>query len=357
MVASSNNSNTRSYAYTYVPPVLDRENEKLCFVLSSTQRTKYEMEMRRQVLNTTPTHHQDFFACCHGENWTSFVKLCKKQPQNCTWVSPRGQNILHFICQRRPTVESILTILQLVPDALMKQDVDGCLPIHMAMTNGAPHDVLSLLIQICPESVKTRNRWGYAPYEWIFERCLYELLAFDHISDNSSKAIVWNTIEVVMRALTVTVTVDHDHCPRNRTVLHMATEFDCSLNLLKAILHDFPWLTKERDDCGRVPLASAANAPADLVSAAFIKVLILSDPRTLLEYDNDGRCPLHLAIDSQRDWSGELKDMVESVPECIRAQDGLSSLYPFMLLATKDTASLKDIVDVMSLNVDIFNEY
>ena len=339
-------------AHSSGPPYTDRddENMKLCFVMSSTHRTKYEMEMRRQVFNNTPP--EDFFTYCRRENWPEFVKLCREQPHNCTWISPYGQNLLHFICQRRPSVESIITILRIAPDALMKEDIDGCLPIHMAMTNGAPRDVLSLLIQVAPESVKARNRWGYTPYEWIFERCLYELLTFDptSASDAVAKGMVWHTIEVLIKAL-----ANNDE-KNERTILHMTTEFDCPLPVLEAILNEFPWMTVVRDKYGRVPLANAAGAPAGIVSNQFIHLLVLIRPETLMEKDNDKRIPLHLAIDSKKDWSSVLKVMVQSFPDCIRVQDGLTKLFPFMLLSSKDWTSLNDLNEAMSICLDIFNE-
>ena len=92
----------------------------------------------------------------------------------------------------------------------------------------------------------------------------------------------------------------------------MTTEFDCPLPVLEAILNEFPWMTVVRDKYGRVPLANAAGAPAGIVSNQFIHLLVLIRPETLMEKDNDKRIPLHLAIDSKKDWSSVLKVMVQS---------------------------------------------
>jgi hypothetical protein len=326
----------------------DHDNMKLCFVMSSTHRTKYEMEMRRQVLDKTPPG--EFFVHCRMQNWHEFAKVCRENPENCTWISPYGHNLLHFMCQRRPSVESICTVLRIVPDALMKEDIDGCLPIHMAMTNGASHDVLSLLIQIAPESITVKNKWGYAPYEWIFERSLYELLNPTNSLDPVVKDIIWHTIEILMKTLSKNDKED------GRTILHMATEFNCPMTVIEAILNEFPWMTIAHDVHGRVPLASAAGAPLNIVSNQFIQLLILVRPEVLIKKDNEGRTPLHIAIDMDRDWSSVLKFMVQSFPDCILIQDGLTNLFPFMLMSSRESASLNDVKEAMSICVDVFNE-
>ncbi len=325
---------------------LQNENMKLCFVMSSTHRTKYEMEMRRQV-NITPP--KEFFTHCREQNWPEFVKLCREEPQNCKWISPYGQNLLHFMCQRLPSVESIVTILRIAPDALMKEDIDGCLPIHMAMTNSAPHDVLSLLIQAAPDSVKVKNKWGYTPYEWIFSRCLYELLTLNEASgsDAVTKNIVWHTIKVLIKALS------RKEEKNERTILHMTTEFDCPVAVLEAIIKEFPWMIVARDKYGRVPLASAAGAPESSVSNELLQFLVSVAPQTLLEKDKDGRIPLHLAIDHKLKWSS-IKFMVLSSPDSVRVRDDHTNLFPFMLLSSKPWASLNDLNEVLSVCLDFF---
>ena len=289
------------------------EEMKLYFVASSTKKTKYEMQLRRQFVNKAPP--RDLFSFCRNENWRGFIKVCQEQPQNCTWISPYGQNLLHFICQRHPSVESINTFLELCPEALMQADIDGNLPIHMAMTNGASKDALCLLIQKAPKSVNMRNRWGYAPFEWIWERCLYELATLDGTgatrTDTIIKKRIWNIIEVLVRA------VVRDYEKSERTILHMITEFDCPLSLLQAIVHEYP---------------------------------------SMLLQEYQGRIPLHLAIDRNKEWSTVLKVMVEAAPDCIRTQDGVTNLYPFMLLSSKSRTSLTDLDEAIAFCVDIFNE-
>ena len=308
------------------------------------------MEMRRQIINTE--HPRDLFSFCDCENWPGFVKVCQEQPQDCTWISPNGQTLLHFICQRRPSVESIISFLELVPDALTKADIDGCLPIHMAMTNGASHDALSLLIQAAPDSVKVPNKWGYAPFDWIWKRCVFELATLDpsNSSDNCIREGIWHTLEALIKAFA------RGDDEKHQTILHMVTEFKCPLALLEAILNDHAWMTTARDTDGRVPIACAAKAPQSIVSTEFIQLLTFVNPKMLLEMDNDGRVPLHLAIDSKKDWDQVLLFMVKASPDCIRIQDEVTGLYPFMQLSSKNWITLAALYQAVVFCVDIFNE-
>ena len=322
--------------------------DKLCFVIYTTHRSRFETESKMKNKPVKDNLPRKLLSSCESENWDDFIKKCQEQPQIFCWVSSYGQNLLHFLCQRRPSVETVRSLLLVVPDALMKQDADGCLPIHVAMTNGTSHKALTALIEAAPQSVKVTNKWGYCAFDWILERCLYELSCD---SDPAFRQAIWNTVEALIRAVVGERT--HSHT----TILHLVTEFKCSLRLLQEILDEFPMMTTFRDEKGRVPLANAAAAPTQVVSTQFVRLLTLYNPNMLVERDNRGRLPLHLAIDCDREWERELKYMVECNPECIRIQDGLTGLYPFMMLSSKSSISLLDLNEAMSFCPDVFNEW
>lgn len=322
--------------------------DKLFFVSYSTHRSRFEMESRKQTNPIKDKLPRNVFSYYKSENWDDFIRICQEQPKICSWESSYGQNFLHFLCQRQPSLESILSLLELVPQASMKEDVDGCIPIHVAMTNDASHEVLTALITASPSSVKVANRWGYVAFDWIMERCLYEL-SCDF--DPGVRQVIWNTVEALVKAM---VGEDVDS---QKSILHLVTQFQCSFRLLQVILDEYPTMTTLRDENGRVPLASAAAAPSEVVSAQFLQFLTLNNPSMLLAKDNRGRLPLHLAIDRGREWARVLKHMVECNPECIRVQDGLTSLYPFMMLSSKSSMSLVDLNEAMSFCLDVFNEW
>ena len=321
---------------------------KLCFVIYTTHRSRFEMESRMETNPVKDNPPHNLVSSCNSENWDDFIGKCKDQPQMFCWESSCGHNLLHFLCQRQPSIDMIRSLLLVIPNALTKQDVDGCLPIHVAMTNGISHKVLKVLIERAPQSVKVANKWGYCPFDWILERCLYELSS---ISDSVSRQAIWDTVEALIRAFVGETTNSQ------KSLLHLVTEFQCSLRLLQAILDEFPMMTTYRDEDGRVPLANAAAAPTGVVSSQFVRLLTFYNKNMLVERDNRGRLPLHLAIDRDREWERVLKFMVQCNPECIRIQDGLTGLYPFMMLSTKTSISLLDLNEAMSFCPDVFNEW
>lgn len=328
--------------------------DRLCFVVCSTKKIKLGKELRRsRCVKTTVSSgistQSDLFSAKNPfEKWPEFIRLCQEQPQQCTWLSSYGQNFLHLMCQYRPTVESIRAFLDLVPHAVREADMNGNLPIHIAMTNGASHSVLYHLIAMYPNSVKLKNKWGYNPFDWILNRCLFELSCPSIPS--YSRQEIWRTVEVLIKAM-----VGEVEAKSQKSILHMAFEIKCPVGLIKAILNDFPHMATIRDGNKRVALGTAVTAPSKLVSIDSIKLLILFHPGMLMERDRDGRNPFHLAIDNNQDWT-LLKFMLKHEPECIRSLDGLTGLYPFMLLAGKNHIMLSELNEALCFCTDIFNE-
>jgi ankyrin repeat protein len=109
-----------------------------------------------------------------------------------------------------------------------------------------------------------------------------------------------------------------------------------------------------RDDKGRNALAAALHAPSFMVSKETYQLLIMLNPCMLLERDDDGRIPFHIAIDSNEEWNF-LRFILEHEPECIRFKDDFTGLYPFMLLATKDCVKLSELYEALSFCTDYFN--
>ncbi len=328
------------------------------------------------------------------------------------------------------------------------------------MTNGASHDALWVLIRNAPHSVHIANRWGYRAWDWVWERCHYELITLARTTSSSSsssssssgggdrdmdrdrdrdsarkgklwKEKVWNTIDALIRAAAGEwedgqVKVQNTHSKSastttttrssnteagsstrtfsmnsGRTLLHMIADFDfdCPINLIQAILDEYPTMTNEKDAYGRVPIAHAAakkecgnatmhstntnirmgtghnhsnhssmhshahsagsstattttttttttnsssnhqNNECTFSSIPFtsliIRMLILANPMALMEEDHSGRIALHMAIDAGRGWKDIVRTMARSAPDSMQKMDPITNLYPVMMLSSR----------------------
>lgn len=330
---------------------------KLDFVVTTTKKLKsgkhFSPDLKHISLNRLPDH---VISLCRLKKWPKLISLCLKQPKICSDVDPFGNTFLHHICQNDPPVECVHNFLKYCSKALMKQDLNGNIPIHMAMTNGASHELLWLLIQEAPESVNVENKWGYKAWDWVYERCLYELVTVDKIITKSSKSFqvhmkwkrnIWRTLDVLVRAM-----VNEDN-HSSRSLLHMILDFDCPPRLAQAIADEYPGMTIERDGKGRVPIAYAAESKNTPIVQLVIQILVLANPNALMEKDGLGRIAVHKAIESDKSWNMILQEMVRAAPDSIRLKDPVTNLYPAMLLSTRHLSNVGDVYEALSFSVDI----
>ena len=323
--------------------------DQLNFVLVGTTKSRFEKDDASDDDGFRDINL--FFSRNKQMNCNDFVNLCAKHPCKFKRYDRQGRSFLHHLVQRQPSVLSVSTVLDIAPDTIMKHDCDGSIPIHLAVINGASHQVIQYLIDICPETVKVKNRWGYSASSFLFDRCIVEL---SYMKCPHYRANIWKTIEALLKAI---VDIDMGSgCPKI-SLLHMATDFACPIGILIEILKDFPVMTRYRDEKGRIPLARASAAQAHVVTPQFLQTMIEFDPTMLLEQDYDGRIPLHLAIASNREWDMVIKYMLQKSPDCIRIPDGKTGLYPFMMLCNKSWASLSHLHETISLCTDVFNHY
>lgn len=323
--------------------------DRLCFVVCSTKKIK--LGNRRLNKNNHKTPHlltagAEFFSLDSFEKCAEFIGMHRENSHQRRWLSSCGQNYLHLLCQCCPKVETIRPLLELDPNAIKEPDANGCLPIHVAMTNGASHSVLSLLIEKYPHSVKMKNKWGYTAFDWIVNRCLYEL-SCTFSTATCFRRDIWRTLEVLIKAMSGNIPSCTD-----KSLLQMTFEFQCPVLLTRAILSEFPSMATWKDDKGRVALATALNAPrSNMVPIETIQLLVVINPKMLLVRDNNGRIPFHIAIDTNKDWN-ILKFMLQYEPECMQCRDGWTGLYPFMLLSTKAHVTLSELYEAVTFCVD-----
>ncbi len=320
---------------------------------SSSTNLKISKNDSNQHVNDVPPP-KEFFRLCRKGEWTLFAKKCQDEPHKLFWIGPQRQNLLHFICTRRPLKQSIIAFANIFPEALEKEDEDGCLPIHMAMTNGASHQVLCFMISKAPTTILHENKWHFKPFDWIWRRCKYELMHLNEDDDNYEEEMIWNTIDVMIQAAS-----QQSGTLEKGTILHKAMDFDCPIDLVQSIISKFPLMSTMRDPIGCTPLARAMSS-LHTPSKELITLLVQANPDVSLIHDDCGRNPLHLAIINRITWSEGLEDIFYAAPLCLLDEDPVTHLLPYQLIAIhsddKDSSfNLSDIFVAMINSPGLFS--
>lgn len=133
--------------------------------------------------------------------------------------------------------------------------------------------------------------------------------------------------------------------PEGGTILHRAAAApDCSAYLFQVILQQYPDLSRQVDNLGRLPLHvllqtySGENHQEPIwnqhMKLERLKLLVQSYPQATSHRDLNGRLPLHIAIVSG--WSTPtLSRLVDAFPQSVCSLDGKTNLYPFQLVAAQ----------------------
>lgn len=85
-------------------------------------------------------------------------------------VSICGDSLLHSALEFSSSMEIVQAIISTQPQAVHELNADGKLPIHFAAWHQSPHEIISLLIQLFPDSVKTREeKCGNLPIHYAIQ--------------------------------------------------------------------------------------------------------------------------------------------------------------------------------------------
>jgi len=72
---------------------------------------------------------------------------------------------IHEACVRKPEADIISVLLQIYPNSARECDNHGLLPLHHACVHGAEQDVLCLLAAAYPQAITTTDSWGRNPLD------------------------------------------------------------------------------------------------------------------------------------------------------------------------------------------------
>ena len=285
------------------------------------------------------------------EKWETFVNECQTGRYNLRWTGVYDQTLLHCICARRPSMDSIKILLESWPQIIEKQDHDGCVPLHYAMTSGASDEILKQLISSNPGTLLVQNKWGYDAVGWIWKRYNENLKCINLENVSSSKYFqkCLNMAEFLVRS----AAFDSSENPSDHgNILHRMTKFNCPSSLTMFLLSVYPRNVYEKDENGKIPLVCAI---ANSSSLEVIDSLLSIYPDAAKIPDDYGRLALHLAINSGiMSWNGGLENIFSAYPDAVTIRDPQTSLFPYMLSGAKNLP-LDTIFTLLSLSPELIN--
>lgn len=91
----------------------------------------------------------------------TILKQCLAHPEEVAFVDDRGYTPLHVaVACDNPSQDVIRALLQANRNAVMKKDLHGSTPLHLALCPDANPPIIKMLIDACPEIVSEKDKEG-----------------------------------------------------------------------------------------------------------------------------------------------------------------------------------------------------
>lgn len=171
---------------------------------------------------------------------------------------------LHLVLGRAVPIDVVEMLIQHAPETLRMTNSNGKLPLHLACRFGVSLEILDLLITSYPQGIEARDNNGRKP------SCFLSMNDYYSSTDSTSKK---------KREL-------------NQYLLHKATAGGFSVYLIKLLLQAFPESCTMQDEYGMIPLhyaCSCAKMNSGKESMDIISVLLEEYPDTYKVKDSMGR--------------------------------------------------------------------
>jgi len=217
------------------------------------QRKKFNVERIRNTLRNDPTEarHKHRFDAAGGESmYPIFMAISLGAP-----------------------IDIIQIMYSACPKALGETTFGGWTPLHLAVRSSKDSDVVDFLLQKCPSQARRKNRTaGYTPL---------------HVACMSGAPLE------IIRHLTIhnpAALLDKD-C-RGCTPLHYACRFGASEEVVRHLVALCRRSLREKSAGGLTPLHAACAGGA---SPELVEMLVSKDWRACGERDSSGWTPLHHA--------------------------------------------------------------
>ena len=227
----------------------------LCLEIDKLDKEKYHSPIWSLLRNTLVTPFPDnVFRYLLGLNPSSLemkpsdLKCRSYNPSECM----KSETPLNIACENpNMTAETVGLIINSQPEMVKNiYKLDACLPLHTLCKNKnlgeqASIDILKLLLDAYPESVKIRIRGGAA--SWI-------------LGTNEGKSPIHLAEENMSFSFCKTLLLERSRLSSIKAnILQVACIAECSLDLIKKLVDDDPGLLLMEDRDGRIALQTAVR--------------------------------------------------------------------------------------------------
>lgn len=210
----------------------------------------------------------------------------------------------------------------------------GRTPVHAAVANGAPLDVVQHVLELRPLALTEKDAWGKTPLACA---CM------------NAKAGNENAAAILRHVLTEkgVRTLDRG----GMTALHTACANGASVENMHLLLDAFPDAIRLPDSNGKLPLHAACSYPK--VEKAALQLLLRAYPDSLKQFDKMGALPLHIAI--QRKCPTDIiLFLIDQAKGAARTREASSKMYPLHMACRSgaDKILLEKLIDVYPEAID-----
>lgn len=312
------------------------------------------------------------------------IEIMVQAHPNAAKVPCEWENMpLHHALMCNREVQTVRIIVAANPDACSHRNFRGELPLHIAVKYSAPLEVIVSLLETYPLAANTQDGQGFTPLHWawvrhvspnqekdgrivpmnfaelaatsldIIEQAKSPKILLDFLKSSQDKGLFWETTKLLLRY--ATATEQTKNADKKWRVVHAASSVCCPRATLRVAIKLHPEQIMEKDENGRIPLHLAAACPAftpwqfqgllgqpcgpDMLEESAIDC-ILHHHKTD-SFDNHGRIALHIAIESEKKvgrelWGTGVRSIICANPDAYRLKDCVTGLYPFMLAVSRE---------------------
>ncbi len=139
------------------------------------------------------------------------------------------------------------------------------------------------------------------------------------------------------------------------TLLISCIEFHCPNQVIFLVLCFNPSHATLKDDNGNTPLLLAIVKQMNLDVIEILLDPTYGNQEAAKVPDNDGRFPLHVALNNGRQWNDGIQNLLKAAPEVLEFPDGKTNLYPFMMAAIGDLSCVNTIYSLLRENPSVLH--